>query len=210
MADNEEGFSVQGESLARIGRVVREVETNSGIGPPEQRRKRGRRSILEGVFTEDLAACADPNVPTTAKFQIKTLVKADNSWANEDSPSIVPVLNRTSSSWSEGDVATIDELYLDKYFVRGNIERLQAVLMEDLYAAVNTKRDPSTAICRILRRKSNGDLKLTTEEKTVVNRFKNISIDSGTYIKIEWIDGEWQPYAADCPGGSSSSGSGSV
>lgn len=88
--------------------------------------------------------------------------------------------------------------------------RLQAILQEDLYAAVNTKRDPSTAICRILRRKRNGDLKLTTEEKTVVNRFKNISIDSGTYIKIEWIDGEWQPYAADCPEGSSSSGSESV
>lgn len=118
MAENEEGYSVLGESLARIGRVVREVETNSGIGPPEHRRKRGQRSILEGVFTEDLAACDDPNVPTTAKFQIKTLVKATNGWNDEDSPSIVPVLNRTGQSWSEGDVATIEELYPDKYFVR--------------------------------------------------------------------------------------------
>jgi len=89
----------------------------------------------------------------------------------------------------------------------GGGRRLQAVLQEDLYAAVNTKRDPSTAICKILRRKPDGDLKLTTEEKTVVNRFINISMDAGTYIKIEWIDGEWQPYAADCPGGSSGSGS---
>ena len=89
----------------------------------------------------------------------------------------------------------------------GAPRRLQAVLQEDLYAAVNTKRDPSTAKCKILRRKANGDLKLTDEEKTIVNRFKNISMDAGSYIKIEWIDGEWQPYAADCPGDSSSSGS---
>jgi len=143
MADNEEGFSVQGESLARIGRVVREVETNSGIGPPEQRRKRGLRTVLEGVFTEDLAACADPNVPTTAKFQIKTLVKADNSWANEDSPSIVPVLNRTSNEWFAGEIATIEELYPDKYFVRngaGGIELCHGIIIEQCNAGCSTYR----------------------------------------------------------------------
>lgn len=82
----------------------------------------------------------------------------------------------------------------------------QAVLLDDLVAAVNTKRDPSTARAAVLRRKANGDLTKTALILTVVNRFTQISVDAGTYIKIEHIDGEWQPYAADCPGGSASSG----
>jgi hypothetical protein len=81
----------------------------------------------------------------------------------------------------------------------------QAVLLDDLVAAVNTKRDPSTARAAVLRRKANGDLTLSSLILTVVNRFTQISVDAGTYIKIEHIDGEWQPYAADCPGGSASS-----
>jgi len=32
----------------------------------------------------------------------------------------------------------------------------------------------------------------------------HISVDAGTYAKAEWIDGEWQLYAADCATGSSS------
>jgi hypothetical protein len=85
--------------------------------------------------------------------------------------------------------------------------RVQVVLSTDLLAAVNTKRDPSTATARILRRKSDGDLTLSTESITIVNRFTQISVDAGTTAKAEWIDGEWQLYAADCPGGSASSGS---
>jgi hypothetical protein len=85
---------------------------------------------------------------------------------------------------------------------RGGMSRLQVVLTSDLAAAVNTKRDPSTATARILRRKTDGDLSLSTDEITIVNRFINISVDSGTYGKAEMIDGEWQLYAADCPGGS--------
>ena len=34
--------------------------------------------------------------------------------------------------------------------------------------------------------------------KSVVNRFRLISLVADTLIKIEFIDGEWQPYAADC------------
>jgi hypothetical protein len=75
---------------------------------------------------------------------------------------------------------------------------LQAILVSDLLAAVDSLTDPSTAQARILARKANGDLEISTREETVVNRFENISIDADTYIKIEFIDGEWQPYAADC------------
>jgi len=79
------------------------------------------------------------------------------------------------------------------------MSRFQGKLTEDLLAAVNTKRDPSTAKARILFRKLDGDLTLSTKEVTIVNRFENISVDSGTYVKFEWMDGEWQLYAADCP-----------
>jgi hypothetical protein len=74
----------------------------------------------------------------------------------------------------------------------------QAYLLEDLYAAEDTLADPSTARARLLRKNAAGNLELTNVEVTVVNRFQNISIDADTYIKIEWIDGEWQPYSGDC------------
>jgi hypothetical protein len=100
--------------------------------------------------------------------------------------------------------------YLKRMIAGGAFERprqqqqrtRQVVLSQDLPAAVNTKRDPSTATARVLRRKANGDLTLLSETITVVNRFTQISVDAGTYAKAEWIDGEWQLYAADCPGGS--------
>jgi hypothetical protein len=75
---------------------------------------------------------------------------------------------------------------------------LQAVLDEDLFAAEDTFNDPSTAIATILIRDRYGNLRASTRKETVVNRNKNISIDKDTYIKIEWIEGEWQPYSADC------------
>jgi len=73
----------------------------------------------------------------------------------------------------------------------------QAYLLEDLYAAEDTLLDPSTARARLLRR-NGANLQLTNVEVTVYNRFEHISVDADTYVKIEWIDGEWQIYAADC------------
>ena len=92
-------------------------------------------------------------------------------------------------------------------------DKVQCRLSNDLLAAVDTYTDPSTATARIIRRKANGDMELTSRTITIVNRFENISVDAGTYCKAEWIDGEWQLYAADCPGGSASiapSASGSI
>lgn len=86
--------------------------------------------------------------------------------------------------------------------------RLQVIMAADLFAAVRVLNDPSTAAAYILRPKANGDLKRTSATITIVNRFLNISVDDGTYAKAEWIDGEWQLYAADCPGGSSDDASG--
>jgi hypothetical protein len=80
----------------------------------------------------------------------------------------------------------------------GGENRRQVILKEDLFAAVSTKTDPSTADAYVLTRRRNGNLVNTGRTITIVNRFENISVDAGTYAKAEWIDGEWQLYAADC------------
>lgn len=90
-------------------------------------------------------------------------------------------------------------------WVTGHNTRLQGKMIDDLLAAVNTKRDPSTGRVKVLRKKSNGDLTLSTTIYTLTNRFENISINKGSYVKFEWMDGEWQPYAADCPSDASTS-----
>lgn len=87
------------------------------------------------------------------------------------------------------------------------IKRLQCVMQENLAAAVDTQDDPSTGQAKILIKNAAGDMKLLSTEITIVNRFMNISILASTYFKAEYIDNEWQPYAADCPGTSSFSSS---
>jgi hypothetical protein len=84
------------------------------------------------------------------------------------------------------------------------------VLDEDLVAAVSWKDNPSVADARVAERRANGNYEVTTRTVIVVNRFENISLDAGTLVGIEWIDGEWQPYKADCtPGSESIPGEGS-
>ena len=81
--------------------------------------------------------------------------------------------------------------------VRDN--RRIAVLQEDLVAAVDWLKNPSVATAKLARKKpGTSDYIVTDEEVTVVNRFENISLDVDTVIGIEFIDGEWQPYKADC------------
>ena len=81
--------------------------------------------------------------------------------------------------------------------VRDN--RRIAVLQEDLVAAVDWQKNPSVATAKLARKKlGTADYIVTDEEVTVVNRFENISLDVDTVIGIEFIDGEWQPYKADC------------
>ena len=166
------------------------------------------------LLTEDLAAATNETTGyTQAEGRIIRYVQPTSATSldMEESTStqgLITVTNRyTTFSASIGDLLMIIRNGAEWSPVNVEGGRLQVVFTTDLLAAVNTKRDPSTASARILRRKVNGDLTLSTDTVTVVNRFKNISIDAGTYAKIEWLDGEWQPYAADCPGGSASSGS---
>jgi len=86
----------------------------------------------------------------------------------------------------------------------GGTLRVQVIMAEDLFAAVDTRTDPSYATAKILKviyptvTPPFNDLELTNETILIVNRFKHISVDKGTYAKAEFIDGEWQLYAADC------------
>ena len=85
-----------------------------------------------------------------------------------------------------------------------------AILDEDLVAAVSWKDNPSVADARVAERRAGGNYEVTARTVVVVNRFENISLDAGTLVGIEWIDGEWQPYKADCtPGSESIPGEGS-
>lgn len=77
-------------------------------------------------------------------------------------------------------------------------QRLQVIMKEDLNACANTLNDETTAQAYVLVRGSDGNLSQSTDEIAVVNRFRYINIPVGTYAKAEWIDGEWQLYAADC------------
>lgn len=80
---------------------------------------------------------------------------------------------------------------------------IQVKLREDLLAAVDSWTDPSTATATVFEKYGGGnDMRPRTLNPiiTIVNRFENISVEAGTYCKAEWIDGEWQLYAADCPG----------
>lgn len=78
------------------------------------------------------------------------------------------------------------------------------VLDEDLVAAVSWKDNPSVADARVAERRAGGNYEMTARTIVVVNRFENISLDAGTLVGVEWIDGEWQPYKADCTPGSES------
>lgn len=86
-------------------------------------------------------------------------------------------------------------------------ERLQVVYREDLQPAIHTEHNPAEAYASVYRRDDEGNLRRTPVKYLVVNRLKGVFLDAWAYGKIEWIDGEWQPYVGDCPGETQSSDS---
>jgi hypothetical protein len=165
--------------------------------------------LYYALLLEDLTAATDPLTGyTQADIRVIRYVQPGdgvtlNMEESTTTTGIVQVTNRFESfSASAGDLLLVIRHGSEWSPVNSGGRRHQVIFETDLAAAVNTKRDPSTATARILRRKADGDLTSSCDSITVTNRFMNISIDSGTYAKVEYIDGEWQPYAADCPGGS--------
>jgi hypothetical protein len=165
--------------------------------------------LYYALLLEDLTAATNPLTGyTQADIRVIRYVQPGdgvtlNMEESTTTTGIVKVTNRFESfSASAGDLLLVIRHGSEWSPVNSGGRRHQVIFETDLAAAVNTKRDPSTATARILRRKTDGDLTSSCDSITVTNRFMNISIDSGTYAKVEYIDGEWQPYAADCPGGS--------
>jgi hypothetical protein len=165
--------------------------------------------LYYALLLEDLTAATNPLTGyTQAQIRVIRYVQPGdgvtlNMEESTTTTGIVKVTNRFESfSASAGDLLLVIRHGSEWSPVNSGGRRHQVIFETDLAAAVNTKRDPSTATARILRRKTDGDLTSSCDSITVTNRFMNISIDSGTYAKVEYIDGEWQPYAADCPGGS--------
>ncbi len=76
--------------------------------------------------------------------------------------------------------------------------RHQAVMVGALSAATEALASPATATAKLLKPDDDGDLEVTETEVSVTNRFEGIEVAAGTLVKIEFIDGEWQLYAADC------------
>ena len=79
------------------------------------------------------------------------------------------------------------------------VERLQGVMVETLAAAAEALTSPSVACMRVLKRnRLTTNLETTSRVLNIVNRYEGISVAAGTYVRAEYLDGEWSLYGADC------------
>lgn len=117
MAEDKTGYTADLESFKRIGRVVREVETNMGLPPRTYRRARFIGPIVEGEMLTNIDSTRDPNAPTRGMFQIKSSLHGSVEWRDEPQPSKLNLWNRTTASARAGDVVFAQELYPDRWFL---------------------------------------------------------------------------------------------
>lgn len=136
MAEDKTGYTVDLDSFKRIGRVVREVETNMGLPPRTYRRARFIGPTVEGIMLEDLAGTADPNAPTKARFQIKSALHGNDEWVNEPAPSILTLWNRTTATASVDQPVFAVEMYPDRWYLlsgAGGGSHHIEFMIEDVY-----------------------------------------------------------------------------
>lgn len=114
-SDPTQGYGFDLNSTKRIGRVVREVETNQQLPPTTNRRSRFNGPMVEGIMLENLDGTDDPNVPTKARMQIKTGLQANDEWKDDPQPSILTIWNRTTTSVSIDQVVFAKEVYPDRW-----------------------------------------------------------------------------------------------
>jgi len=158
-----------------------------------------------GILKEELLPVCDPLTEYTQATAAVVMYTEglDSLDMEEVTPEelYVTLTNRSPYlSYGIGDIVLFRWVIKEWAIVNAPIKRVQGVLQTDLPAALDVRDDPGTGLAKILVKNAAGDLKLTTTEITIINRCLNISVLSGTYCKFEWIDCEWQPYVADCPG----------
>ena len=78
------------------------------------------------------------------------------------------------------------------------IRRHQGILLGDVTASSAPLTSPSYGTVRVVKRNSAGALVATNLCLTVAYRFTLPDLESGSFCKIEFIDGEWSFYAVDC------------
>jgi len=122
MAKDSQGFLVQGESLRRMADATRLVETgrprpfDRGAGDKVAMR------VLEVLLTSDVALCDNPAVPTTGTAQVQTVGKDVDTLSALPAGGgggIITVRNRWPSAFKTGDYAVVEELYDNRWFLRG-------------------------------------------------------------------------------------------
>ncbi len=83
--------------------------------------------------------------------------------------------------------------------LQSRFRRIQGVLDGDLVAATNALDAPSTAKLRIYLKNLAGDFEDSGRTATIICRYTEIAtLTAGRWMKAEYLDGEWSPYAPDC------------
>ena len=157
-------------------------------------------------LTEDLASAADSLTgQTQANARILRYVQPrqpdslDRELSDDEDKSKLTVTNRSVAFSAYTDQVLLVVRVGSEWTPLNSIgNHLQCILEDTLYAAVDTFTDPSTARACVLRRNDSGNLEFTGQMITVTNRLEYVSVDADTYIRVEWLDGEWHPYVADC------------
>jgi hypothetical protein len=114
--NDKDKYAPTGETMKRIANTVRYVETGSAL--PDGGLKKRHRLIPheEGILLDDLDGTDDPNVPTTARFQIKLPHRTGNGWSDDVAPSIIKAMNRTPASFLAETPGFVVELQTDKWY----------------------------------------------------------------------------------------------
>ena len=76
--------------------------------------------------------------------------------------------------------------------------QLQGKLDGSLAAATSFANGPGTATLSVWHKDALGNYEDSGRNVTVTNRFENLSFAAGQIMRVAYIDGEWQPTAADC------------
>jgi hypothetical protein len=98
---------------------------------------------------------------------------------NSLAQSVAAILNRFQGNQVQGEILT------------GKLDG-------NLNAATSFANSPATATLSVWVKDENGNYVEATRNVTVTNRFENLNFVAGQILRVQWIDGEWQPVAADC------------